>query len=479
MSAKVLPSRADLTKNDQALWDLICNYASEILPETFNPNPVSKRCLIWLPQTIEGSSVCVASSRLGQKLDQQESWFDALRTLSVQIQRERKFLITAAGTTADPFLRRIATLFGIRLVEFKQFPRNPSASWFERISEEQAKAAPDAVTLTAWYQPVESSKQVADANVNDLLVSIARSTILLSVRKRGKILRAAQSRLANLKRNPTGQAIPTTQLLINRKLTCQTVESDLLEDGATGWWLYREQEPAKNTHPESPAKISPLPKTPNVHTGTSTQAFVLQPDEIKPDEYLLHWTRRRVGPWPDQTTPEFLDDLIFQNSRRNHNELSSLCRILAARKILASHDLTRDRRAVVCFSNLSIRDLPKRRVFRPHLSRWDFEPYGIAIDRALMSQLGAKPVYYGEESEWESLAPEQQPYFQLKQSRSEKIDWQTEREWRILGDLPLDQISHDRAFVFVGETSDVDLIAGLTHWPIVVVPTNGLANQGA
>ena len=83
--------------------------------------------------------------------------------------------------------------------------------------------------------------------------------------------------------------------------------------------------------------------------------------------------------------------------------------------------------------------------------------------------MGARPVIYGTEHDWEELPDDQRPYFQLQQSKSQKIDWRSELEWRMLGDLKLDRIPQDKAIVFVKTESDGEVVEKLSRWPVVVL----------
>ena len=234
----------------------------------------------------------------------------------------------------------------------------------------------------------------------------------------------------------------------------QPASDDLISAGAIAWWLY------------------PDPAQPPSDSGPDTfHASVprLKLSEFPADRFLLHWTRRRVGPWPDQTEHEFLDDLIFQTDRRQHHETAVLSRILATHRILASNDLTRDDQPVVCFSNQPLTETGNRRIFRQHLGRWDFQPFGIAIDRQLLTELGAKPVIYGDEATWESLQASDRPFFQTAKSANGKIDWTTEKEWRLAGDLDLNQLDIGAVVVFAENENAADALAPLSRWPIVVL----------
>ncbi len=144
-----------------------------------------------------------------------------------------------------------------------------------------------------------------------------------------------------------------------------------------------------------------------------------------------------------------------------------MARILASQRILATNQLTRDHQPVVCFSQLPLTQLPERRVFRKHLGRWDFQPFGIAIDRESLAEMGAKPVIYGDEEVWASLGDQQRPFFQLESTRRQDIDWREEQEWRLIGDVDLNRIGCDSAVVFVPSLPDAEVVAALSRWPIV------------
>ena len=452
--------------------------------DSFLLTELSQRFRFWIPAPLPiGVSVSISSSRLGQKLESHEAWFDALRTIAVQIQCEHKFLISSPGITTDPFVSRIAELFEISIVVFKPIPRDADADWFQNTSD-QANNQKQSLFRTVWYrqtEQTESSKK--KLNVNDLLISIARVAVLLSVRKSGNIFAAANRRLesqsvlvgkktAKRADNSTDTEHVATRLLIDRKLTSKNVEAGLLEKGASGWWLYDSNSGSGSPEQDdSPVSAVANPRLPS---PALNEPVILDLEEVDSKQFVLHWTRRRVGPWPDQTQSSYLDDLIFNESRREHGKFSALCRILASRKILSTNNLTRDHRTVVCFSDIPLEQLNERRIFRPHLSRWDFEPYGLAIDRDLLRGLGARPVVYGNESTWDSLPPSDRPFFQLETSASEKIDWKLEREWRMVGDLRLELIPRDQALVFVASDAEANIIADLCHWPIVVM---GKADQ--
>ena len=133
--------------------------------------------------------------------------------------------------------------------------------------------------------------------------------------------------------------------------------------------------------------------------------------------------------------------------------------------------MTRDPRPVICFADVRLEELPARQVFRPHLARWDFTPFGLAIDRNWLRDQGARPVIYGTDADWARLEMEDRPFFQFTpdSADSHRIDWRTESEWRRVGDLDLRTIPLDAIRVFV-PTYEIALhFAPLSRWPIVVL----------
>lgn len=375
---------------------------------------------------IARQTVFVASSRLPQKLDEIPEFFDGLLKLSMGLESERDVLLTAGGTTCDAMVRRVAELFRIPVVEVRTAPLDP-----EKLDAEVSSLEGGREENVVFVFDFENR------GVDFALAKLANRMTALSVRKGGKLDVAIQQRLKDGK---------PTRILVDAKLTKKKLTDKFLSAGATGWVLFGTEESESRTPVEE----------------------IVFSDGFDSSEYLLHWTRRRVGPWPEQPRAEFWDDLIFRSPRKDHREIASLRRILATNRILAGSDLTRDPRPVVCFSDVSFEDLKELRTFRPHLSRWDFEPFGIAIRKSWLEERGAAKVIYGDEATWGSLPNEQRPFFQLNDLNG-KIDWSIEREWRITGDVDLRKVPANSAVVFVRTAEDAKEVAAYSRWPIVVL----------
>ena len=196
--------------------------------------------------------------------------------------------------------------------------------------------------------------------------------------------------------------------------------------------------------------------------STSTQEPTSQVLTKPPfDDYLLHWTRSPDGPWPNEDPDDYLDALILGVESQDRTAFAALLRIIETQTLVASSHLIRGGHEVVCFSETPVESLPDRRVYRRHLHRWDFEPYGIAIRKSAIPS--ARPVQYGTAEDFANLPPASQPFFQLA---SENSDWREEAEWRIVGDVDLGSLDPSDVFVFVPTDAEAQRVS---RWSCIVI----------
>ena len=399
--------------------------------------------VFWFPSGVPaGNSVFLASSRLDQKLEDKPTWFDALRTFACRINSNKSFLITADRIASDEFVTRIAELFQISLVRFLPLPPQVDEKWIRETATTRLNE------FRCYYSVSDierGNKKTAQAAKDRLLILAANQVRVIACRNSGNTFDAVNQRLA------TGL---DTRVLISDELTPPKTVKHFVKAGATAWLLFKDK-------PEQTHK-----------TASRVDIPLLQLDEINSQQYLLHWTRRRIGKWPDQTKSQYIDDLIFGSTRAKHDPLAALCRILATDRIVATNCLTRDPTPVVCLSEVELSQLRKMTIFRPHLSRWDFLPYGIAVDRELLTSLGARRVMYGSQSDWVVIKPAERPFFQMAKSESGKIDWRQEKEWRLVGDLDLKQVGSKEAIVFVPSLHDAQVVSSISRWPVVVLASS-------
>ncbi|MFN5769464.1 MAG: hypothetical protein ACK5ZC_17495 [Pirellulaceae bacterium] len=183
------------------------------------------------------------------------------------------------------------------------------------------------------------------------------------------------------------------------------------------------------------APIFPLPEKPHRAPGAS--------------DWLVHCTRANPGQWPQQNLGEHIDEILCQDRWEIPSPLETLIRILQDRRLLATGYLKRSGSRSISFSAKPLRDLLDSRCYQRHLQRWDWEPYGIALTKRHLLQLGARPVRYGIDADAEVQAR-----------------WQMEEEWRLDRDLSLTDLPWGSGFVFVPDLNTATQIATTSPLPV-------------
>lgn len=185
------------------------------------------------------------------------------------------------------------------------------------------------------------------------------------------------------------------------------------------------------------------------------------------EEYLIHCTRARRGPWPDQEYAEYLDEALRFETRQVSSPFATLHRIVTTQRLVATRWMRRGELDTVCFSGVPLRELLQRRRFQSHLGRWDWEPYGIAIRRSWLEQRGARPVEYLNPREMEQCPTERLAFAQPIGNIDGPFDWTQEKEWRVGHDLRLQDLSPGDGFLFVATKAEAAFLAHYAKWPVL------------
>ena len=247
-------------------------------------------------------------------------------------------LITAEKTTADPFVKRASQLFDLRLLEFRRAQKKLTTGWFGEIGMQSLALHNDENPVCYLLNP-----KSPDAPWDPLLVSIANEVRALSVRRAGNVHKAIAMRC-------NASVSPNVFLLDSNCMTDPKVQSNLVEAGCHRWMVIGDE---ITSHTEDKA-----------NTASNCDFGIKTIKALPAGEFLIHCTRARKGPWPNQQEEQFLDDLIFQESRSDHSATASLTRIKATGKLFASNRLTKDERKVVCFTAVQWDELESLRVYR-------------------------------------------------------------------------------------------------------------------
>jgi hypothetical protein len=186
-----------------------------------------------------------------------------------------------------------------------------------------------------------------------------------------------------------------------------------------------------------------------------------------PWPYITHWTRSFNGPWPGQKLHDYYRMVTCSEMSYSHSGPNSLKNILQCGVIFGTSQRIRQGYNVVSFTDHHPAEAIKLMKWRARFVRWNFEPYGVAIDRAYAEFLGIRPVIYGASSEFAGLPERDKPYFQNLGEKGG--DWKPEQEWRFHGNLSLGSIPPDKMRIIVRKESEIFAVEGLTSSEIVAL----------
>ncbi len=157
-------------------------------------------------------------------------------------------------------------------------------------------------------------------------------------------------------------------------------------------------------------------------------------------DHLIHLTRGMYGPWSGERKSDYFTALTQENAGNPRDELATLTYILSSGILRGSGSVIRGGVPVSSFSSLPPHELLKVKSVNARLHGAGHQPFGFALPRKILLQLGAKHVVYGTGSDFETLPAQEKPYYQARgggRSRKNKTDWSKESEFRLVGDLDL------------------------------------------
>jgi hypothetical protein len=169
-------------------------------------------------------------------------------------------------------------------------------------------------------------------------------------------------------------------------------------------------------------------------------------------DYLTHYTRTAHAPWPGETSADFYRAIYDSCACYPRTALETLKRIVSDKQIWASYYHIRGGHKVVSFTELHPREAINLIKWRPRYVRWNFEPYGIAINKTYALSMGVRPVIYEPPEKYYELADEDKPFYQNPGEKGG--EWEPEKEWRHHGNLDLTSIPPQNILLLVRNKSD-------------------------
>ena len=314
-----------------------------------------------------------------------------------------------------------------------------------------------------WLDPVSGQQPIQDS----ALVFLANHLFVIEVREKGKVAALLTRRLScpDIPIGSTYLSLPN-----GYALKAQSPKfTDWLALGAIGWLNTVTRSSIGSDHsPQEIANPNSI-KWAGINELTVQPVFPLRMLGATKGRYLIHCTRSRRGPWPDQSVSQFHDDLLHFPWLQAPSAFATLKRILQQQRLIATNNFRRGNTPTVCFSDHEIHDLLSMRRFQSHLARWDWEPYGIMIEWDWLHEHGARQVSYIDPNVAKQTCDSELPFCQVVTSVHGASDWRQEQEWRVAGDIRLSKVPFSKAIVFVPNRHDAREVRSMSRWPIAIV----------
>ncbi len=173
--------------------------------------------------------------------------------------------------------------------------------------------------------------------------------------------------------------------------------------------------------------------------------------ELTSKDYLIHWTRRSSGPWPGESRSRFYRNLNSSAAIPPHMAFATLMNIIDEGTLRGTSWRMPSAKKMVSFSETSAARMINLMGWQRRYVRPRFEPYGIAISKEKLGELGARIVKYGSHEERLKLSVRDRLYFQ---TAGENSYWPIEEEWRLEGNLELSSLSSEDILIIVHTEED-------------------------
>jgi hypothetical protein len=409
----------------------------------------------------ERPTLGIISSHLQQSAFATQRWQIRLDAALRFAKRQRYAVLFAGGT---PYAKAIDT--AVRKLSIPSIEINVVAE-FQPASRKSDPCHDRHLQIHCIRKTKSDDAALEELPFSDrAVVSLACQLFVIELKERGKVAQLLERRLADT-RYPTGSILLA---LPKRELPTRQRDRNIgwLDRGLVGWFC---------EHPESGLVGHHSAHRTGCEDGWNGNGITSAPiapifswSHWNPEcgNYLVHCTRARKGPWPDQSIDQFHDE-VFQNPWTGEpTPMDTLVRILKTKRLLATSALKPHRIASVSFSECGLRELLGGRTFESHLARWDWEPYGLMIHRSWLMDRGCGQVTYRTRDEMKGLDDSILALSQVYDSSGKGRDWRVEREWRAFEDVRLHDLPFSLGCVFVPTIAEARSIQSLSRWPICV-----------
>ena len=396
-----------------------------------------------------------------------QDWQESLQSALLLAQRQGWGILCAKDTPYSEIIVHACKRFHIPFRTIRVNGPATANDPTENREYEQANSCNFGILWIDHASGNTASNATREIQTHDVaLVFLANHVFVIELREGGKVatLLTLRLRCPDIPPGSTYLSLPTTHKSKTPSPQCR----DWLARGAIGWLNGGASTSSPSEHPAT-QQTNPASDLAS-HEGITIQPVLpMRLLGATKRKYLVHCTRPRRGPWPDQSIPQFHDELLQYPWLKQPSVLETLHRILQQKRFIATNNFRRGKTPTVCFSGNEIHELLTMRRFQSHLARWDWEPYGIMIDADWLQQIGAKPVSYIDSGVAKKMSEHELPFCQVVTNVDGPTNWRQEKEWRVAGDIRLCKVPFSKAIVFVASRADARVLQSISRWPIAVV----------
>ncbi len=382
------------------------------------------------PAALDRTLVGCFSSPLGERVKGNELFADAMRDMGKAGQTDACWLYATSGPLADWF-RRVASRFEIPAVElqcpvYRAKKRERSVARWKRLVEQAIEDGRPVAVVSPTFDDLQQDKTTPLAD--QVLAGLCATNWALW-------------------RRPEGKIDQLFSLLESDGRPTRVFFDALADGGRKNFELVCFDRPADDAFERK--KLALL---------CNAISILCQPT-------LIHCTRAPLTTWPGESRSMYVDSTLAAEPRRTSME--ALCRIIRQQRLQATYTPRGASTGVVCFSDMPFLEISKRKVFRKHRRRWDWEPYGLIISRAKLASLGARPVKYQKSKTLFDGLAAMSVFTQPATTRDGKVDWRIEQEWRLPGPLDLQQLADEEAIVFTRSDAEARSLRTISRFPVL------------
>ncbi len=388
------------------------------------------------PQILKAPGVAWFNSRKPRLLQPEAPWLQALRATLMEVRSLSGLFAASGGTLSYDLVSSFAmehSLPLLRVVPDSLSSENVSEDGYPRLAD-----SPFVTTLTCQFGRPRCPKPTRWICRDRMLAHLADAHIVLELRASSRLAQILAQQHRHSPRalwvfdgSSSGAQPPRGNQELLKHFPGHARQFHILEP---------RREDARNTR------------------AVGAGPIVYFPSDTDWEDYLYHYTRSCPGPWPGQDRQAFHLSILRGDPSSAHTALDTLARILNEQRVRASHFRVRGQHPVVSLTSRPPCELDSFKRWNRSQARWTLEPYGIAIRKAVLRRMGAKPVIYGGESVYRALGPKERYRFQNSTGR---ISWVAEREWRLDKDFRLRDIPPEDYFVFVPSAADAERLSML------------------